>query len=252
MSQELVQKFVDILHRTGREDLLDYGDALKKRESDIKAIIDEKSGIERAEELLTEDEKDLEESLRPKLKQWDLQLQQLHHQGKADAVKFRLEDLRIRELKEELRQQSETTRTIFSKESESLSDLTEQIHDNYLESLRTLVNQLGSALKHYRRSKFLTLGAAKVVYLIFILFIFGIGASLIGDTLKTQLIKIGFAIAIWVIQEFFVVPLADKLLTKYRRERLKRLASQLFLRKLWAAYLSANIEYQLKAALEDT
>lgn len=251
MSEELVQTFVDILHRTGREDLLDYGDALKKQENDIKGIIDEKSGIERAEELLTKDEKHWEESLRPKLKQWDLQLQQLHHQGKADAVKLRLGDIRIRELKEELKQQSETAGTIFSKESESLSDLVEQIHDNYLESLRTLVNQLGSALKDYRRSKFLTLGAAKVVYLMFTLLIFGIGASLIGDTLKTQLIKIGFAIAIWAIQEFSIVPLADKLLTKYKRERLERLASELFYRKLWAAYLSADIEYQLKAALED-
>lgn len=248
MSENLKNMLSDIVSRTGRTDLLDTGRIYAKREKELFALIDEKSGAERAEEALKEDEHKLEEEFRPKLKVWMKQLEVIDYRGRAELAAEEMQELEEEE-KEKLGQITRVT--LLSPEDEkALKKLMKSTHKGYIESIRMILNELDKPLKKYRRAKAVAFLIPKFIYLLFTLIILTIGASMVGDRIQERILKLGFAVAIWAGQEFFVAPLYGKWLSKYRRERLKRFARQLAYIKVWVLFVGADVEHQLKKELK--
>lgn len=248
MTESLFKFCVDVLKRTGREDLLETARQIEKREKELLTQIDEQPGHERAERALRDDELALEKDLSPKVEKWIVQLEKVDHLRRADLAEVKLVRIRIEELMNEFNQLSGKLNTPRQQSTE-IDVLLERVHADYIQSLKALLKQLQQPLRGYSRAKALAFAVPKAIYLVFTLIIFAIGASLAGEQFEGMALKLGFAVLVWAVQEFFITPFAEKKLREYKRDRLRRFIYRLTLIRIWAIFLAADVEHKLKEEL---
>lgn len=245
MPYTLVQFCVEVIRLTGRKDLLNTKRKIEQQEKELLAWVDDVPGVEKAQQALQDDEMELKKELTPKMKIWPLKLKKLDLLGKAGNVDFDIAEAEIRKWESEIYQLAGKPAPP-PQQPTKIDAVLKDIHNDHIKTIQALIEQLRNPLKGYRCARVIAFIVPKLLYLVFTLVILAIGASLLVEQLEGLPLKLGFAIAVWALQEFVITPRAEKQLHHFKRKKLKEFISRFSQLKIWAAFAAVAVEHQLQ------
>jgi hypothetical protein len=259
--ERILERILEFAASVERPDLVERGEEIVQAEKRHYARVDEPAGYEMVAAQLRRDEDALKAEIQRKETEWSEQestLRQRQANEIMDMVlsKWGVSDLfagiESAEIKSDPAKVRETLLRAKREGEENKASLTSAIRTlmERVKVMSELMDDATGALRGYQRARLLRTWLPKGLALLISLLAFALGATLVGDTIQEQGLKIGFVLGIWALQELWFVPFSEKKLSHYERESLKHSIRSFYKAKLLFVLQSSIIDHEFASERE--